>query len=103
MAEEKKTTAAQPAGEDQKLAFVKSKLPQREDGGNEFILHEKDPRHPTNKGELYIADDRIHKVAMTSGVAAAIADGRLEEVTSAEYNAEQKRIKEAAEEARNAR
>lgn len=68
--------------------YVKSAFPKQKDGGFKIAIHERDAMHATDEvsdefpsgnpdGELFIADDAVHHVAVTAGVKAALNDGRL--------------------------
>ncbi len=63
---------------------VKSGYPKEKDGGFKIAIFERDERHKAQNegeedGELFIADDKVHTVAMTPGVKAALSEGRLVE------------------------
>lgn len=72
---------------------VKGALPQNEDGSFPVAIWDKDPAYEsqtventdgedidTPEGELYIADDKEHKVPVTPAVSQALNEGRLVEI-----------------------
>lgn len=65
-----------------KTVTVKSGLPKRDDGGFPLALFERNEAH--KGGEIYIADDETHEVALTAEVKAALNDGRLVEAEEGE-------------------
>lgn len=61
-----------------KTVKVKSAFPQQEDKGYKLAIFETHSAHAD--GQLYIADDKIHEVALTAGVKTAINENRLIEI-----------------------
>lgn len=73
-----------------KTILVRSNFFPVKSGGFKLAIYEKHDAH--KDGELYIADDKMHKVALTTEVAAAINDGRLTLVDEADYLAEVEKV-----------
>lgn len=65
--------------ENTELINVKSTGAQNKDKSWPVAFFEKDERHP--EGQAFIGDGKVHQVANTRGVAMAVKDGKLKQVT----------------------